>query len=31
MMLAKEEQRKWVIDYYRKVEELIDHIFKRKN
>jgi hypothetical protein len=27
----KVEQAKWVTDYYRRVQELIDHIFKRKH
>lgn len=31
MEKLKEEQSKWVTDYYRKVEELIDHIFGKKN
>jgi hypothetical protein len=31
MLSLKEEQRKWVTDYFRKVEELIDHIYGRHN
>lgn len=27
MLKLKEEQRKWVTDYFRKVEDLIAHIF----
>jgi len=26
----KAEQARWVTQYYRKVKELIDHIFKKK-
>lgn len=27
----KAEQAKWITDYFRRVEELIDHIFQRNN
>lgn len=27
----KAEQTKWITNYFRKVEELIDHIFSREN
>ena len=26
----REEQARWVTEYFRKVQELIDHIFKKK-
>ena len=28
--VTKVEQARWVTEYYRKVQELIDHIFKKK-
>ncbi len=31
MVKLKEEQRKWVVDYFRKVEQLIEHIFGKDN
>lgn len=30
MIRLKEQQKKWVINYYRKVDELIQHIFNKQ-